>query len=62
MFYIHTEPVTCNEGVIRSVNGTLLNEGRIEVCTNGVWGSICGSNFDPIDAVVACRELGYTSG
>ena len=52
----------CEEGSIRLVNGTLLNEGRLEACSNGVWGPICYNLFDSMDALVVCKELGYNSG
>ncbi len=35
--------------------------GRVEVCLSGVWSSVCGSNWDTVDATVFCRQLGYTS-
>uniref|UniRef100_A0A1X7VVG0 SRCR domain-containing protein n=1 Tax=Amphimedon queenslandica TaxID=400682 RepID=A0A1X7VVG0_AMPQE len=59
---LESQPVGCNEGDIHLVNGTFLNEGRLEVCSNGVWGSVCYSSFDFIDAVIVCRDLGYNSG
>ena len=59
----------CSDGDVRLVGGTVANEGRIEVCVNQVWGSVCYStygnygssrnNWDTIDAKVVCRQLGY---
>jgi deleted-in-malignant-brain-tumors protein 1 len=40
----------------------VANEGRLEVCTNGVWGSVCNSGFSTTDAYVVCRQLQYTRG
>jgi hypothetical protein len=44
---------------IRLVNGSVPNVGRIEVEHNDTWGSICDDLWDAVDAMVACRQLGY---
>ena len=34
-------------------------EGRVEVCINNAWGTICGDSFfSPTDAGVLCGQLG----
>ena len=33
--------------------------GRLEVCYNGYWGSVCNDFAGPDTAAVACRQLGY---
>ena len=47
-------------GMIRIQGGTYSNQGRVEVYCNGQWGTICDDGFDPNDATVVCRQLGYT--
>ena len=37
----------------------LVNGGRLEICINFVWGTVCDDAFDTNDAKVACRQLGY---
>ena len=54
----------CTHGDIRiasqSDDTTLLtSEGRLELCVNSVWGTVCDSIFGSRDAHVACRQLGY---
>ena len=43
------------------MNGVISQEGRVEVCVNGVWGSVCDEGWDQTDAHVVCRQLGYAS-
>ena len=54
----------CDEGSVRLTNnprGSLL-DGRVEVCVNGVWGTVCNEGFDKTDATVFCRQLGRQLG
>lgn len=51
----------CRKGDIRLVGGAYYYEGRVEVCLNGVWGTVCDNSWGDADAKVACRTLGYLS-
>ena len=53
-------PAPCEQGDIRLVGGANALEGRIEVCYNNRWGTVCDDAWGAPDASVACRQLGYS--
>ena len=53
--------VLCHNGDIRLVNGATAFEGRVEICWNETWGTVCDGLWSTNDAQVACRQLGYST-
>ncbi|XP_072013340.1 scavenger receptor cysteine-rich domain-containing protein DMBT1-like [Amphiura filiformis] len=45
---------------LRLVGGQTPLDGRLEIYNNGLWGTICDDHFDPTDADVACRQMGFS--
>ena len=55
-----TQFSNCTDNAIHLVGGNSSNQGRLEVCMNNAWGSVCDSTgvFTSDEAKVVCRQLG----
>lgn len=51
----------CNDSDVRLVGGNDSTTGRIEVCVNRAWGTICNRRFGTNEASVICRQLGFST-
>ena len=60
-YLLYPAGTVCEEEAIRLVNGASNNQGRLEICFNNLWGSVCDDQFDNNEAKVACRQLGYSN-
>ena len=52
----------CSHGDLRLEGGSDdtqagMREGRVEICINNAWGTICNNLFDRDDAEVVCEQL-----
>ena len=56
---------TCFDGEIRLRDGFDKNQGRVEICYNGVWGTVCDDGGwverRRSNAQVVCQQLGLES-
>ena len=54
-------PPECITSSIRLGDSDTGFEGRVEVCVNGSWSTVCDESWDYQDAVVTCTQLGLPS-
>ena len=49
----------CRDGDVRLIGGSSEREGQVEMCYNGVWGTVCADGWNDIAANIVCNQLGY---
>ena len=61
---LSTPFANCTTGEARLVPGddsSTTRSGRLELCLNNAWGTVCDTSFDDDDAAVACSQvIGFT--
>ena len=50
---------SCTDGEIRLVDGLSANVGRVEICYDNHYGTICQNGWNQHDASVVCAQLGF---
>ncbi len=57
-----SSPVVCVDGDVRLVNSPAgrNDSGRLEICVNEDWSTVCDMGWGAVDARVACRQLGFS--
>ena len=48
-------------GTVQFIRGLSTHNGRVQLYLFGHWASMCSYSWDFLDAVVACRQLGYVT-
>ena len=59
-FFAHAFILGCISGDIRLVGyGSSKNQGRVEMCYNNQYGTLCSYAWDINEAIVICNQLGF---
>ena len=61
--FIHS--VVCENWEVRLVGsnsemGDSVLRGRVEICWNETWGTVCDRGWSLSDATIVCRQLGFS--
>ena len=55
--FLQNSAPTCSDGDVRLTAGPIWKEGRVEVCQNNTWWSLCNEGFDENAATAICKQL-----
>ena len=51
---------SCYTGDTRLVGGETEMEGRVEMCINNRWGTVCDKQWSPAHTKVVCKSFGFS--
>ena len=54
-----TANANCTTGDVRLADGLISNAGRVEICINNAWGTVCDYRWQESSASVVCKQLGF---
>lgn len=52
----------CSDEELRLAGGPSPNEGKVELCYKGLWGTVCDRSWSDSHALLVCRQLGHSTG
>ena len=55
-----TKTDDCFDGDVRLAGGETEAEGRLEICSNRKWGTVCVNQWTVNHTAVVCRHLGFS--
>ena len=58
---LFTVAQSCDHGDIRLSDGPTMFEGRVEVCVDDEWVTVCNDFWGHNEMAVVCRQLGFST-
>ena len=60
-FFVFPVPArtVCTDNEVRLQGGITATQGRVEICRENIWTSVCGQEWDREYAELICEELGH---
>ena len=60
-YYSEIVNTSCATGDVHLADDNHDKRGRVEICYQGQWGTVCDDGWSSTDARVVCNQLGYSS-